>query len=215
MKKSILSLITTALLIPATSQAAVVLDTSHYPQLEIGFFGERAQTFTVSNTGTLSSIHLYLSTQGVTPTVDLEFDVRTTVGGVPTEADTGPNILANLSIPALNITSRATVHGIPLVAVDLTPYNISVTAGDVLAFRVNDPTNNTVAIGASTQPGALTNGESEYGREPAGTPPWTPFVLPSNLIFETYVTTVPEPSSSTLLAMSIGFACCHRSRRNQ
>ena len=69
-------------------------------------------------------------------TADLLFDIRATNSGTPTEADSGSNLLASVSLPAASVS---TAPG--WVSVDLSPQNLSVAAGQrlAIALRSDDP----------------------------------------------------------------------------
>jgi len=120
------------------ANAATLLDIDRFDgTVEIGFFNVQAQTFTVTTAGTLNSIELQLSAN--TAPVDLMFDIRSTLGGVPTSPDIGANILGSVTVQASNIHVGGLGPGVPLTSIDLSGENINVTAGDVLAFAIYDP----------------------------------------------------------------------------
>ncbi len=97
---------------------------------------DKAQTFTVGTSGTLSrvEIDIWRYPIGFYHTIDtpLLFDIRPTINGVPIEDDS--RTLASVSIPVNYVpTTRS------LVSVDISSFGIQVVPGDVLAIalRVN------------------------------------------------------------------------------
>ncbi len=88
-----------------------------------------AQTFTVGITGVLTSVEVNIAQFELT-SAPLVLDIRTTTDGVPTEPDSGSNVLATLTLPAASIPS------IPEFVTFDVP-DLSVTAGEVLAITMS------------------------------------------------------------------------------
>lgn len=113
---------------PATLPGSGTVDQSNTPAPTGNFAAilnglSATQTFTVGTSGVLTRIEVMVDPRG-TPLLDLVLELRATSGGVPT----GP-VLARSSVPPFAGPN-------PLVAFDLAPYNLSVTAGSLLAFTL-------------------------------------------------------------------------------
>ena len=103
-------------------RAASVLDQEFSPATSniTGFVGlsnniDRAQTFTVGITGLLTDVQVRISVDSTT-TDPLLFDIRTTSGGAPTEADAGSGILFSTSIAPSAIGSGLSFFNVALGA---------------------------------------------------------------------------------------------------
>lgn len=175
-----------------------------------------AQTFTVGVTGTLTSVEVRVfRTSGVTD--PLLFDIRTTTGGAPTEADAGANILSSFSIAAAVVSLGSVLGDGVFVSIAV---SVPVTAGDVLAIVLRSD-----APGGSFAPyfwdgtsAGSYGGGAAYLRFGAGMFGVSTFL--SDLSFKTFVDsmrtgdqTVPEPSLLLLLATGAGLVACRRARR--
>jgi hypothetical protein len=176
---------------------------------------EIAQTFTVGITGTLTEVDLPLS-KFYDTTTNLLFDIRTTVGGIPTEPNSGANILASVSIPASSIPTKPdpSDFSYSIIIVDLTPYTIVVTSGEQLAItlHVTDTTAQYRWIGMYSFDSDPYDSGLYYRRLPPTIPTWTDAKYPYtgtlyyDLGFTTWVeqgTTVPEPSTVLLLGSGL------------
>lgn len=101
----------------------------------VGTSGTRdwAQTFSVSKTGLFTGFDLFVSRNPST-TLPLLYDIRITVGGVPTGPDSGSNILVSGSLDAtiFGITTISVSKIVPHV--DLDALAFPVNAGDFLAI---------------------------------------------------------------------------------
>ncbi|MCA8951615.1 MAG: hypothetical protein KDE27_19060 [Planctomycetes bacterium] len=119
----------------ATAFAQGCLDQSYLPNpftngLEITANQPVTQTFTVGITGQLTQIELSAINhhQGMS-TNNLQVDIVTTANGVPTATSLATVTFAPAAVPL----TRA-----PLL-VDLTPFNVQVTAGQVLGIALTSP----------------------------------------------------------------------------
>lgn len=222
MRKSVTSFtkflgISGAALLIATAMpahAVPVLDQEHNPFQNIeGNIGphsgsridDRAQTFTVGVTGILSRIEIRVYNRDLVATQPLIIDIRTVVGGVPTEADFGPNILERHSVAAALVPTT----GLVFVGVDLA--GIAVTAGDVLAIAASttDTANFSFIWGGTNTD--LYAGGAQYNRVTG-----VPYNLNAgirDLNFRTFVE-VPAPGVALILAMGLAGLGVTRRKRN-
>jgi hypothetical protein len=89
------------LLAALSANASQILDTSYTPTtpntdaLVIRNNISEAQTFTIAQSGTLSSVAVELWNYNGQATQPLALDIRTITGGLPGEADSGSDILAS------------------------------------------------------------------------------------------------------------------------
>lgn len=157
-----------------------------------------AQTFTVGVGGKLVGLGLQVRTSNASPpSGDLLVDVRPTVGGVPVEDDA--LALANVAIPASDVPIFAPITD-EFVGVDLSPFSLYVTPGDVLAIvlRYFD-TGSYVWLDQSEGLGETYANGAGYGRR--FSPTWG-FLQPgTDFGFQTFI---PEPT--TLVLLSSGLA---------
>jgi len=195
------------------AHAVPVLDQEHNPFLNIqgnigqhsnGFFGDRAQTFTVGITGILSRVEIRVFNRDLVATQPLIIDIRTVVGGVPTEANFGPNILETHSVAAALVPT--TQFG--FVGVDLA--GIAVTAGDVLAIaaRTTDPANFSFIWGATNTD--LYAGGAQYNRVTG-----VPYGLNDGVRDLNFRTFVEVPAPGALLILGIGLVGVGIARRKR
>jgi hypothetical protein len=163
-----------------------------------------AQTFTVGISGRLTGFDLWVE-RTINVTHPLLYDFRLTEAGVPTEPDTGDNILASGILDAglfeVGVFSGFTVKPPDdLLHVNLeTPFEVQV--GDVLALalRSDDPEAGCYIWHIS--------GDNPYA--PGRTysrihPKWLPLDLGNfdlDAVFRTYV--VPQPSSAYLFGIAL------------
>lgn len=181
-----------------------------------------AQTFTVGLSGTLIKVDVLIGQVNNLYAEPLTLDVRTTtVDGVPTEPDSGLNILTSLTLPATAIpASNGQTFG--WVTFDIP--DVAVSAGQTLAIamktdagvHLNDPDdvpfvwNADNGIGGS--PGTYIGGGAFARGESAGSSTWIPLAN-TDYSFQTFVDPVPEPSAVGLLA--IGTVALIIRRRHQ
>jgi PEP-CTERM motif len=175
-----------------------------------------AQTFTVGITGQLTGFDVSVNRAPVV-TQPLLYDIRRTTRGVPTQADSGANILVSGSLSALSIPFEQRNYLLPsLTHVDVSGANLSVAAGDVLAIvlRSDDPGQ---FGGGQTYAwvGSFPNAPYDRGAPflRANDDQWAAAAAQlSELAFRTEVTPVPEPA--TLILILMGFACALGFGRN-
>lgn len=122
------------LLASATANASTTYLDANYTPTTPGGSGlivsndiSASQTFTVVNTGELSSIALDLYTYDGNPGLPLTVDIVTTSGGLPSEATSGPSVLASATLSASAVTSTPA-----FVPVSISGF--AVTSGEVLAI---------------------------------------------------------------------------------
>lgn len=152
---------------------------------------DKAQTFTVGITGTLTRVDVDISRGS---TADLLFDIRPTVAGVPVESD--GITLAAVTVPASNIP---TTRG--FFSVDINSFGVSVTAGEILAIVLRSDLDQVLDY---TWYGHTIDGYAlghHFFRHPPGwpRPTWWSDVAGSDLGFKTFVEPVPVPSTLLLL----------------
>lgn len=159
-----------------------------------------AQTFTVGLSGTLDSIELKARRDAAT--LPLLFELWPTVGGVPT-----PGALASVLVPA-----SAVPVGYDWISIDLKPYSIGVTAGDVLAIVLQ------TSDGEVLDPYIFRQGYDPAGLDyPAGSKfrrldggAWEDEVV-LDLAFRSFL--VPEPSTVLLVGAGLAVLAAPRRRR--
>ncbi len=163
-----------------------------------GFLGsDVGQTFTVGITGDLDEFAVKLGRN--TYLGDLLIDLRTTSGGVPTDANSGSNILANFTLSNSNIPAGTTSADLEWVNFALSS-PVSVTAGNVLAVVIQpSPSATSIANLAwaadTTDPYA---GGERYSRS-SGSGTWGTVGTGWDLTLRTYVdrgAVVPLPSAA-------------------
>ena len=155
---------------------------------------DTSQTFTVGVSGTLAQVDMRVGRHDDTVTDPLLFDVRTTSGGIPSTPNSGGDILASVSIPASTIPTIGTADP-AFFSVDLTPFTVPVTAGEVLAIvlRSNAPSNGSyvwVGTGGPLASDGYASGSAfQRGVFAAGPGPWgSPSgYMNDDLAFRTYV----------------------------
>ena len=159
-----------------------------------------AQTFTVGQTGVLTGVEVFVR-RSFTPTITdpLVFDIRTTVGGSPTEPDSGANVLASISAAASSIPTVASFVGF-----DLSGFGISVTAGDVLAIVLQSDGPNPAYAWGGTEADGYSPGAS-FRRTVTIFPTWMSTGFANDQLFRTFVEpSAAAPVSTTLPLLMIG-----------
>jgi len=198
-------------LVPTLCLGDMVLDQSLTSGTIQGTLGapDNAQTFTVGLDGTLSAVHVQLTRIG---SKDLVFDVRNTVGGAPTEDDSGLNVLATRTISYGDLLSGEPTW----VELDLSPEGISVQAGDVLAIvlRVPDSPEYPTYFWLCQQSGDLYSDGQRWTRSAT----WNVGVIGStwngtyssnavsDMNFRTFVTPVPLPGAALLGLLGVSYS---------
>lgn len=127
---------------------------------------DKAQTFTVGRTGSLTGIEIYIQ-QNIPAGDDLIIDVRVTAAGVPIENDA--TTLAVRTIPFTSVPASYAY-----LFVDLSADNISVTAGDVLAIVLRAPPYGSTDYSLSTTESDYAAGVTFYRNPEATSTTWTP-----------------------------------------
>lgn len=170
-----------------TVEAAPTLDQSYEP-LSINMSSSRldnAQTFTVGVTGMLTRVDVLISRIA---TADLLFDLRATQNGVPVESDTA--VLVSVRIPAAQVP---VTQG--FFTIDLTPFNVPVVSGQVLAIVLrSDPDIMSYMWYGTYSPDGYTRGQFYFRHPPAWPrPTWRAEAEgpADDLGFRTFVTTAP------------------------
>ncbi len=183
------------------SHAVPMLDQSYTASPDAtGFVGlnnfiDRSQTFTVGISGILTQVDLLNFQRNSATTDALLFDIRTTSGGVPTEPDSGGNILASLSLAAASVS---TTFG--TLSVDLSPFSVSVASGDVLAIVLSsdDPVGGAYRWRGTSADGYV--GGSAFDRLGAT---WGSTFFADHT-FQTFVESTDLPLPGTLPLLGIG-----------
>jgi hypothetical protein len=199
---------TTALLCAASASAVPVLDQS-FEELGSATGGSQgiAQTFTVTVTGTLTGLDIF--TQQLT---GVSLGILATTGGAPTPFSTALGVMPLPNVPFSTFGDW--------LSVDLTPLNLSVTAGDVLAWallggQAQIKGNDFLVPGDRYTGGAAFSGRRVLLSPPGQFPPvfspfgeaWVPASSQFTIdhAFRTYVepVAVPEPPTFALLALAL------------
>jgi hypothetical protein len=159
----------------------------------------RGQTFTVGLAGLLSQVNLEIY-QSTGTTVDPTFEVLGTTGGVPDNT----KVLYQTTIPLSDIPIFDTPPSgaVPFTSVDVSSAGIIVTPGEVLALTLsrNAPGNPPWLLWRQGVGGY--SGGNSYDSIPPGSP-WT-IDDPYEGGFQTFVASVPEPSSIVLVLIGVG-----------
>jgi hypothetical protein len=195
-----------------------------------------AQTFTVGTTGILSGIDVWV-TRHDNVSEPLLVDIRTTMAGVPVNADAGPDVLARRTLPAavvavsrpfdpppgLSHSSRfidlEAPHLAPeaLVHIDLSDSQVPVIQGQVLAIvlRSDEPNlfRGFTYAWQGKSPGEYLGGAASY-RSTADNV-WYALdensgPLSSDYAFRTYIEPIPEPP--TVIVCLLAIVGCSRLR---
>jgi hypothetical protein len=158
---------------------------------------DKAQTLTVGVDGQLTRIDLDLFRNSA-EMEPVQISLRSTLGGFPTQANAGSNILAERTIPALEIPASPS-----FVVFDLRSFHLSVSKGEVLAIVLRSSADSITPNHGYEWELGFTNlyaqGDSLF-RTPGN--PWALNSLAASQGFKTYVV-VPEPTSVVLLSTGI------------
>lgn len=129
---------------------------------------DRAQTFTVGETGLLSKITLMLY-EDMPAGANLVVDVRQTTGGVPNESDAINNLLLTFGVsPGALFTAKN-----EYVNFEVGQYGVQVTAGEVLAIVLRAPGGASTGYDWSATTGDPYPAGAYYFRDHAGANVWT------------------------------------------
>jgi hypothetical protein len=194
--------------------AAPVLDQSYDPfAAPTGVLGgfnlyssqALSQTFTVGTSGQLTSVDVMIRRALAVGSTTLFLDVRnTTVGGLPVSNDSGSGVLASVSFPSDSLS-----FNYAFFSVDLSSFNLDVTAGDLLAIALRTPDQTAIVQWAGELNPSFYVGGSAYFRS---SPVWQEFSFQADLGFRTFVdaASVPEPSALFLLPVAMVGAVIRR-----
>ena len=165
---------------------------------------DTSQTFTVGISGTLAQVDMKVVRLDDTVTDPLLFDVRTTTSdGIPTTPNSGGNILASVSIPASTIPlapANPFTTPIAFFSVDLTPFAVPVTTGEVLAIvlRSNAPSTGSYQWVGTTTDGYASGAEFQR----VGLGAWG-VGLGGDQAFRTYVAVNQASTTTTAVSSSV------------
>jgi hypothetical protein len=168
-----------------------------------------AQTFTVGATGTLTAFDIWVA-KSPAVTLPLLYDIRRTQSDLPTEADTGANILVSGFNEAAGVPIEGRTFG-PNAFLNIDLENpIGVTAGEVLAIvlRSDDPNPDRccdIAYGwYGRSPGLYERGDS-FTRNSFGLGRWsTESVIDADLAFRTFDTGAVNASAFNRRCYGVG-----------
>jgi hypothetical protein len=174
-----------------------------------------SQTFTVGLAGLLSQVDLQIY-KNTGATGDLTFEILATSGGVPVPDSTPPlfqTVIPLSSLPTID-DPNLNVH---LTSVEVSSAGIIVTPGEVLGLALRSPHSS-----GSPPWTAWRSGPDQYPRgaeyiEQNNATSWSPLLFAGQGQdggFQTWVASVPEPSSIVLLLPGLlGVATCLFRRR--
>nr|WP_202975752.1 PEPxxWA-CTERM sorting domain-containing protein [Bradyrhizobium algeriense] len=206
-----------------SANAAPLLDASYSPTgtntLIVGSRLSSAETFTVLNTGTMTSAAVELGYFG-TPTADIRLQIRTLTSGLPSELSTGSSVLASASLSytsigtapswvTFNFTDFAVTAGqqLALVMTSATTGGEYAWRGDFSWPKFSYPSGTysggrAYTEGTSTVPQHLTWGDLSLCNTTCNNPALADFSF--RTFVDPTVSAVPEPS--TWAMMILGFA---------
>ena len=172
-----------------------------------------AQSFTAGLSGLLTRVDLHME-RNAAVTQELLFDIRTAPGNDVSEPDVGPNILLSVAVPASEFSTTA-----GWTTIDLAAQGLFVSAGDELAIALQSDDPGGVA-GVTYQ---WSDGGNGSGYLPGlkhirtATSNWTAQTGSNDFLFRTFVdpTAVPEPASSSVLALLAFAGVVGRRRRRR
>jgi len=173
-------------------------------------FSSLAQTFTVGITGILDAVEFnILKASGTIG--DLTFDIRSLVAGAPDPLFA--NALATATVNNNDIdTIGAQPYAWNAITVDVSAFNILVTAGEMLSFVLGTSTGETFIIQTDYLSGYA--GGERYSQNGDGNA--FSGLSYADLAFKTYVTaSVPESTTVVLLGFGlIGLVTARRTRKS-
>jgi len=129
---------------------------------------DRAQTFTVGETGLLSKIALMLY-EDMPAGANLVVDVRQTTGGAPNESDAINNVLLTFGVSAGALVTAKNEY----VTFEVGQYGVQVTAGEVLAIVLRAPGGASTGYDWSAAAGNAYPAGAHFYRDHAGANLWT------------------------------------------
>ncbi len=228
-----------ALVVATGARAAAILDANYAPASSGGLVDAArlndAETFTVVNSGLMTSASVNVRVIGGVPNAQLTLQIRSLVNGIPSELSAGPTVLASSSLPSSSISTS-------FQNVNFAFTGFSVTSGEQLAIVVTSLTtageyywNADLAWPYESFPAGTYGGGRAYdeGASSGGNATWGNVYLNSgnfgdngnnpalvDFSFMTFVDTqaavaVPEPSSWALIGVAIAAtaATCSKRRR--
>jgi hypothetical protein len=172
-----------------------------------------AQTFQVRSSGRLTGVDIWTDHPEEIK-LPLLFDIRTTVAGVPTEPDVGPNILQSVAVdPGMVSVGRmfpTTFSPDKILHIDVRESLIPVSAGQLLAMtmRTRDPGTPTMAAYGFYGRGSYSGG-TIFFRNSLQATSWKSYS--GDIFFRTHIHPIPEPSA--LCLSLLGFAAVFGNRR--
>ena len=128
---------------------------------------DRAQTFTVGESGFLSKIDLMLY-ERMPAGATLIIDVRETTGGAPNESDAINNVLLTFGV---STGALSTVED-EYVTFEVSQFGVQVTAGQVLAIVLRAPGGASIGYDWSSNDPDIYAGGAVYFRDHSGTGLW-------------------------------------------
>ena len=206
-----------ASLAPTTLEAAPIVDQS-YDAVADGSSGginvesdqQLAQTFTVGVTGTLVTVEVQARVSTVFPPGgDLLLDIRPTVDGVPVEDDS--LALASVAVPVADVPPFVPWTG-NFVSVDLSPFSVHVTAGEVLAIVLRQSGTGSYIWLSQVEPEGVTYAKGA-GFSRRFDPSWGRLIPETDFGFRTSV--VPEPATLALIGLGlVGIGAMRRRKQS-
>ena len=185
-----------------SANAALVLDqendfTGGHASFAIHNNQNIAQTFTVGQSGVLQQVDLMLSRWGAA-TGNFSLSILTTSGGVP---DGGGSTLFSQLYPVTDIVPVDDPSSNEFLSIDVSSANISVSPGDTLALAVTHAGNNWVQWNSVL--GGYGSGSGFVGDGDLVTSWRLINNLDYDLVFRTYVSTVPVPAAVWLFGSGL------------
>ena len=155
------------------------------------------QTFTAGLTGQLVQIDVQVGRTAPFPSTDLVLDILEVQNGDPIL-----NSFGSVQIPLADIPFANTFDEGDFVAVDVSSLSIQVDAGDVFAFELTHPTD-TGAFNWFTGGVDGYSGGQSYFRNPPSTDIQFSGNPDGDLGFQSWVQTIPEPSSAAPILFAL------------
>jgi len=189
------------------SAAGPVLDQSHFVPAPASLYAivstqSLAQTFTAGLAGQLAEVDMQLA-KSAGATGDLTFTIRTTTNGLPNPDDGQSLYTQTIALSSLP-TNDDPFTQVPLTAFDVSSAHINVTPGEVLALALS-------RTGPGTPPWATWQSSSDLGsnaysrgaqyQRSSSSSDWTLLTVGTvgqDAGFQTFVSSVPEPSTFAL-----------------
>ena len=187
------------LILLVNAYAAPVVDQSYLIQSDGGnSLDPRAQTFTVGLEGTLSGVTFNVANNTGRPDAPYRFEIRKTEPtGAPSNDDQN-GLLASFEGTSADLPGPNPAFSL----FDVSQFNILIDVGDVLA-AVFWSYESEILMSADYD-GSGYAGGTAYIKQGGLWTAHAPFGNESDFTFETYVTPIPEPTSGTLILVTIG-----------